>query len=149
MALTTLWFFAAIVTKSTELWAAGVVFAVVVSVLWSIAPRVCHVDVDDTSVRVSGVFRAATYPFSSLISVTELPLGRVHWASIEFKEVTPLGRRVHFIPKTRLVRIGKLRWRRIAPVVRELAASAGARYNTKERAGLSDFLDLARWQARN
>jgi hypothetical protein len=109
-------------------WAGAIVLAVVAAVSWVIAPRVRHVDVGETSVRVSGVFRTATLPLSSVASVTERPKGGFHMATIEFDHATPFGRRVHFTPRTQFVRVGWLRWRRTALVVRQLASSAGARY---------------------
>jgi hypothetical protein len=126
--LTALCFALAFATKSTEIWLAAIVFAVVVSALWRFAPKVRHVEFDGVNIRISGVFRSTTLPLSSITSVTERPTGGFHWATIEFDRVTSFGRRIHFIPRTQFVRGGRLGWRRIAPVVQELAASACSHY---------------------
>lgn len=131
--LAALWFAAAFATKSTGVWLAAIVFAVVVSVLWRIAPKVRHVDFDDLNIRITGVVCSTTLPLSSITSVTERPTGGFHWATIEFDRVTPFGGKIHFIPRTQFVRAGWLGWRRIAPVVQELAASARSRYTCTRR----------------
>ena len=133
--LVALWFGLALFVRAmgigpvaTWVWGGAIALAVVASVAWLIAPRVRHVDVDEDRVRVSGVFRTATLPLSSVTSVTEWPKGRFHMAAIEFDHDTPFGRKVQFIPRTQLARVGWLRWRRTAPVVLDLATSAHSRY---------------------
>ncbi len=128
VALALLWFVLAAVTGSTPLWITAAFFAVFVATLLRLAPKVRHIGLDGSDILVSSSFRTLRLPLSSVVSVTERPGGGFHWATIEFDHETPFGRYVHFIPNIRYARIGRFRWRRIAPAVEELATLAHARF---------------------
>ena len=132
VALSALWFVGAFTIGATEFWIAATALAIVAIVLLSFAPRFRHVEFDDLNVRVSGAFRNAIVPLSSIACVTERTDGHIRTATIEFAHITPFGHRVDFIPRTQIIWTGWLP-RRTAPVVQELAKVAHCRYVCKTR----------------
>ena len=126
--LVLLWIVAAVMTGSTAFWIVAVAFAMLVLLLLRIAPKVRHIALDGNDICVSSTFRSLRLPLSSVVSVTERPGGGFHWATIEFNRETPFGRHVHFIPNICYERLGFCRWRRIAPVLEELARIANAQF---------------------
>ncbi len=124
LGLVAMWFVVALMMQSPMFWLTAIAFLVLALAVMCFAPRFRHIIVDGSHIRVSSLFCTITLPLSSIACVTEFPVGEIHRASIEFDHVTPLGRRVYFMPRVQLERVGWMRWRRIAPVVQELARSA-------------------------
>lgn len=133
LVLALLWFLTAAVTGSTPLWIAATFFADFVVIRFCLAPKVRRIDLDENDILLSSSFRTLRLRLSSLVAVTERPGGGFHWATIEFDHEIPFGRHVHSIPIICYERIGHCRWRRIAPVVEELATIASARCTREGR----------------